>query len=225
MYSASLLLPFFIIQIIVLYLLSRQVVKDFFLFLHLLFKNQNIAYRIIALVFFPGTILHEMSHFFIATALFLHVHSVHIMPEWEKNQLKLGRVTYEKKDIFRSIIVGIAPFFGACFFFWFIGVFHLFPHSNTIFTFFMGYLIFTVSSNMFSSAQDLVDLGYLIPIIFIVAGIYYVSGTKILIDIPSIVWQSSINILQLINFYITIAIAIHFFLFILFRSLRFISTR
>ena len=221
----SLILPFFIIQIIVLYLLSRQVVRDFFLFLHSLLKNQNITYSIIALVFFPGTILHELSHFFIATVLFLRVDSIHIMPEWEKNQLKLGRVTYEKKDILRSIIVGIAPFFGACFFFWFIGAFKLFPHSNFIITFFIGYLIFAVSANMFSSAQDLVDLGYLIPIILIIVGLYYISGVQILVHIPVLIWESSINILQLVNFYITIAIAIHFSLFILFRSLRLIGTK
>src|SRR3989338_5872404 len=124
----TLLLFFFVICI--LYAVSQYMVNELFHFLYLFIRRRDVIFSTIAVIFLPGTILHELSHYLAATVLRLQVGEVHIMPAWKENNLQLGRVTYKKADAMRSIAVGVAPFFGALFFFWFVGAFYLFLHTN-----------------------------------------------------------------------------------------------
>ena len=195
----------FVLQTIVLYFLSRVVIQELFLFLLRVLRKKSIAYTFLALIFLPGTAVHELSHFFAATALFLPVVEVRILPQWRGNELYLGMVSYKKTDFIRSVIIGIAPFFGACFFYWFFAAFHLFPASSIILNIGMVYLFFAVSSNMFSSKQDLIDAGYLIPLIAAGLALYYLIGTPVHISLPAVLTNSFASILNSISFYITIA--------------------
>ena len=63
-----------------------------------------------ALLYFPGTAVHEMSHLVMAMILNLKVRDISLLPKIRGNTIKLGTVTYEKKDVVRGLIVGIAPF-------------------------------------------------------------------------------------------------------------------
>ena len=218
----SLLLTFFlfITSIFILYFVSRYMLTELFHFLHLFIRRRDVIFSTIAVIFLPGTILHELSHYIAATILFLQVGEVHIMPTWKENHLQLGRVTYKKTDVVRSIIVGVAPFFGALFFFWFVGAFHLFPHTHMIITLIFGYLLFSVSANMFSSRQDLVDLIYIIPLCLIAGTVFYITNIKISVAFPEVWLQNTADLLQRINIYITICIAIHVIMILIFKSLR-----
>lgn len=51
----------------------------------------------IALLYFPGTAIHEMSHLVMAMVLNLKVRDITLIPKVRGNTLKLGTVTYEKK--------------------------------------------------------------------------------------------------------------------------------
>lgn len=214
----TLLLFFFVIFI--LYAVSRYMINELFHFLHLFIRRRDIIFSTIAVIFLPGTILHELSHYLIATVLRLQVGEVHIMPAWKENHLQLGRVTYKKTDVVRSIMVGVAPFFGALFFFWFIGAFHLFPTTHIIITLFFGYLLFSVSANMFSSRQDLVDLIHIIPICLITGAVFYITNIKISLVVPDVWLQNIANPLQTINIYITISIAINIIMILVFKSCK-----
>ncbi|MBI4973396.1 hypothetical protein HZC27_02170 [Candidatus Roizmanbacteria bacterium] len=210
----------FIIAIPILYAVSRYMLTELFLFLHLFIRRRDLIFSTIAVIFLPGTILHELSHYLTATILFLQVGEVHIMPSWKENHLQLGRVTYRKADVVRSIIVGVAPFFGALFFFWFVGAFHLFPSVHIAITLFFGYLLFSVSANMFSSKQDLIDLIYVIPICLIAGAVFYITNVKIFVSIPDAWLQNTADLLQRVNIYITISIAIHTVLIMVFKSFK-----
>mgnify|MGYP001572894045 CR=1 FL=1 len=218
----SLLLTFFlfITSIFILYFVSRYMLTELFHFLHLFIRRRDVIFSTIAVIFLPGTILHELSHYIAATILFLQVGEVHIMPTWKENHLQLGRVTYKKTDVVRSIIVGVAPFFGALFFFWFVGAFHLFPHTHMIITLIFGYLLFSVSANMFSSRQDLVDLIYIIPLCLIAGTVFYITNIKISVAFPEVWLQNTADLLQRINIYITISVAIHIVMILVFKSLK-----
>lgn len=196
---------------------------EFFYFLHFFTRSRDIIFSLLAVFFLPGTIVHEMSHFIAAIVLFLPVGEIRIMPEWKENHVQLGRVTYGKKDVIRGVLVGIAPLFGALFFFWFLNAFRIFPSSNLIMNVIFGYLVFTVSANMFSSKQDLVDLIYVIPIGLIVAAIVYITGIKI--DFPVKAIEYVANLLNSVNFYITMSLGIHVVSIIFFKSLRYIARR
>lgn len=202
-----------IAELILVYVLSRQSIKKLFQILRLVFRNDAIVFRIIALIFLPGTILHELSHFIVATLLLLKVRDIHIFPRWQGNQIKLGSVAYEKRDVIRSILVGLAPVGAGLLFFWWLSTIPILQSGNISLQIVTVYVIFIVSTSMFSSRQDLIDIVYVIPFIIIIAGIVYIF------DLPMITWVQTPFILAAIshfvyalNIYLLISIIIHVFL-------------
>lgn len=157
----------FLILSVVLFFVSRKTIHTCFYFFSRFLKHPQAAYRMIALLYFPGTAIHEMSHLVMAMVLNLKVRDITLIPKIRGNTLKLGTVLYEKKDVVRGLIVGIAPFFAALFAFWLIDAFKLL-YSNFWITALFSYIVFTISSTMFSSKQDLIDLIYVLPIIVVI---------------------------------------------------------
>lgn len=205
--SLSVTFFLFIAQVTAVFFLTKATINQLFYFLRRLNLGEKTIFILISLLFLPGTILHELSHFFAAIILFLKVKDVQIFPEFKENEIKLGHVLYEKKDFLRSILVGIAPFFGALFFFFLLSFFHLFPANNFWQNLFFGYLIFAVSSSMFSSKQDLVDLIYIVPTIFFLAGIIYIFDLKIDIIFKNKHWLTLLSsFLSKINFYLFLSL-------------------
>lgn len=216
---------FFIAQITALFFISRTNIRYIFFLLHALTPNKNVVYTIIATIFLPGTIIHELSHFLGAMILLLRVHEIHIFPEWDKGYIKLGRVVYEKKDVFRSILVGIAPIFVGLLFFWWLSAISVFSIHNMYIRFIAVYIIFVVSSTMFSSKQDLVDLIYIIPV-FIFAGIilYFFPQAITFVTKQAILIDGLQKFLYDVNRYLLISLIIHtgliFVLFVLLRIFK-----
>lgn len=158
---------------ILLYFLLFAVSRENIKFLFLILRNKKLAFWVISILFFPGTVIHELSHFLTALLLFLRVKDIEIFPNFEKGSLKLGRVIYEKKDFFRSFLVGVSPLFFGTFVLYIIFYFKLFPSKDLFINIFWGYLIFSISSTMFSSKRDLQDAKYLIPLfLFLMMCIY-----------------------------------------------------
>lgn len=211
----------FIAQVILLFFLSRQTTKELFYSLRIFIKNEKMVFSFVSLVYFPGTILHEMAHFFLAMVLMLKVREVKVFPEWEKNYIKLGSVVYEKKDFLRGIVVGIAPFFIGLFFFWTLAYFKIFPHQNFIINLVLGYLIFTISSTMFSSKQDLKDLIYILPLLIVILGIIFIFNIKLNFVLEN---RNLINVLasiiNKINYYLFFSLMINSILVILLRLFK-----
>jgi len=209
------LITLLFIQSLTIFFLSRKNFNNFFYLFRRIFKNEKTVYALVSLLFLPGTIIHEFSHFFAAMILFLPVKDIQIFPKFEEGQIKLGHVLYVKKDFLRGILVGIAPFFGALLFFFILGIFKLFPNKILGLNIALIYLIFTVSSVMFSSKQDLVDIVYLIPLLVFLAGIYYVFQPLINLSFFDRL-KEIINglrfFLEKVNFYLFISIIIHLFL-------------
>ncbi len=220
----SFFLPvFLVIQILLIYLLSRQTIKEIFYFLRIFFNNEHFIYLLVSLFFLPGTIVHEMGHFLAATVLMLRVYEVKIFPERQKNQIKLGSVLYEKKDVFRGILVGIAPIFFAFFFFWFLAQFKFFPSERLWLNIFLGYVVFTVSSTMFSSKQDLIDFVFIIPLIIIIIGVIYIFDLRIDLFLNNrLIVKGITDFFQKINFYLFFSLAVNTVLIIFFKSFRFL---
>ena len=211
------------IQSLAIFFLSRKNFNHFFYLFRRIFKNEKTVYALVSLVFLPGTIIHEFSHFFAATILFLPVKDIQIFPKFEKGQIKLGHVLYVKKDFLRGILVGIAPFFGALFFFFTLSFFNLFPNKNLWLNIVLIYLIFTVSSVMFSSKQDLVDIGLLIPFILFLLILGYIFQPSLpSFNLPY--FDKIFNGLELflinVNYYLFLSILIHFFLMVIFLGLK-----
>lgn len=175
---------------------------------------------LVTVFFLPGTILHEMAHFFGATLLMLKVKEVNILPQRKNHYVKLGSVLYEKKDVIRGVLVGISPFFFAMFFFWLIAKTHIFPHPNLIISILSGYGIFVVTSTMFSSGKDLQDLLFIIPLGIIVIGILYILNIRIEFMMNKNVLETVERISSEINIYFFSGIIMHVCLTVFLKSLR-----
>jgi hypothetical protein len=119
----------------------------------------------------------------------------------------------------RGILVGVAPFFGALFLFFGLSFFNLFPNKNLGLNIFLIYLIFTVSSLMFSSKQDLVDIVYLIPFILFLLILGYIFQPFIpSFNLPYLknIIASLEFFLTNVNYYLFLSIMIHVFLITIF---------
>ncbi len=215
----------FCIQLIILFFISRLSIRYIFYLLRLFTSSDIIVYSTIALIFLPGTILHELSHFLMAILLLLKVREIHIFPQWEQNYIKLGRVIYEKKDVFRSILVGIAPIIVGLLFFWWLSLLHVFQIEDLVLKILVIYIIFVISSTMFSSKQDLVDLVYIIPIFLILGVIQYFFPINFSFITSQLTIMNTINtFIYDINWYLFISTCIHAVIvsviFILLRLLK-----
>lgn len=227
MFNTTVLPIVFIIQIVLLYFITKKTINNLFYVFHALFKSEKIVFSFIAFLFFPGTIIHELSHFFMAMILFLRVRDIHIFPQWEGNYIKLGYVLYEKKDVFRSIIVGIAPVIVGLLFFWWMSALQPFENTNWFFRAFLVYVIFIISSTMFSSKQDLVDIVYIIPLFLIIGIIFFVFKFNPLMYIlnNAELLANIQNFLYAINWYIFYSIIIHIVLIIIMELFKFFRKR
>ena len=146
-----------------------------------------------------------------AMILFLRVRDIHIFPQWEGNNIKLGYVLYEKQDVFRSIIVGIAPVIVGLLFFWWMSMIEPFTNASLLFRILLIYIIFIVSSTMFSSKQDLVDIIYVIPLFLIIGSVVFVFRQYVFsfIEANPAILANLQNFLYAINWYIFYSIIIH----------------
>jgi hypothetical protein len=142
----------------------------------LITRRADLSIAIFSLLFFPGVLLHEGSHFLMAKILGVPTGRISLIPESiQGNRLRLGFVETEKTDILRDALIGTAPLLSGGFFVAYAGIYQLnilllweglastqldraldslyaFVSVPDFWLWF--YLIVTVSSMMFPSVSD-----------------------------------------------------------------------
>jgi hypothetical protein len=72
--------------------------------------NANLTMALFSILFFPGVILHELSHFIMAKLLFVRTRGFSIIPKMmPQGYLRMGYVEVAETDIVRDSLVGAAP--------------------------------------------------------------------------------------------------------------------
>lgn len=142
----------FFLLIFVSRLLSRALSQILFD----LSRSEHVAIHIVALLFFPGVVLHELSHFFMASILFVPTGEIEFVPTIQGNSVKLGSVAIAKTDLLRRFLIGVAPIIGGIAvmlgIFWFFSPIPLAFHWKTLLFLF---LLFEIGNTMFASKKDL----------------------------------------------------------------------
>ena len=64
----------------------------------------------LAILYFPGTVLHELSHFLAAKLLGVPTGRISLIPKANENGMEFGHVEIAKTDFVRRFLIGIAPF-------------------------------------------------------------------------------------------------------------------
>ena len=211
----------FLLLIVSLFFVSHSTTNELFYFLRIFFKSEKTVFGLVSLIYLPGTIMHEMAHFLTATILIIKVREVKILPEFEENYIKLGKVLYEKKDFVRGVLIGIAPLIIGLGFLWWLALIQIFPNSIWYINLLLGYVIFSVSSTMFSSAQDLVDLVYIFPVFFFAGVIIYIFNIRIDLLFNNSNLIDEINqVFAIINSYLFLSLTLNLATMIVARGFR-----
>src|ERR1700722_1998592 len=100
----------FFIELLILFLLSRNLSRALSHFLYRISKSKNFTITILAILFLPGTIIHEFSHAIAARLLGVSVGTMEFMPQIEGEHVKLGSVQVAHSDPIRRFFIGAAPF-------------------------------------------------------------------------------------------------------------------
>jgi len=161
------------LELILLFLLSRLLIKQIHLFFILALRNRTVAATLIILLLFPGTVIHELSHLFMAGILGVPTGKITLTPDSIRGEeIVAGSVKIAQTGPLRRFLIGISPTIG--------GILLLTAISALVTTYFgtpydiildiwtsglilknffiyilLIYLIFSISNSMFSSSEDL----------------------------------------------------------------------
>lgn len=153
----------FLFELCFLFFLSRQVTRVISSSFHSITQSKKGLVVTIAFLFLPGTILHELAHFFMAKILFVKTGAISLLPHLSGETLRLGSVQIEQVDPVRKLLIGVAPILAGVSVLSL--VYYFFLQQTNYLTW--GVLIpitttFIIGNTMFSSRKDLEGtLGFL----------------------------------------------------------------
>lgn len=171
----------FLSELILLFILSRFVTRAVSHLFYTLFRHEGWAITCFAILFFPGTLIHELAHFFMAIILFVRVGEIEFVPKIREGSVKLGSVQIGHTDPFRRALIGLAPIFvGIALLAWGVYFFSQFPIQpqwiNILIVFF---IVFEIGNTMFSSKRDVDGLLPLLIVLAVFSLIIYLLGFRI----------------------------------------------
>lgn len=110
----SLLQPLLIFTLTLagLLVLSRWITYQVLWLGHRVARNEGAALIGYYLLFFPGILLHELSHLIMAKLVGLRVGKLSLGPKPRRHSVELGSVTVSRGGPLRESLVGLAPFLG-----------------------------------------------------------------------------------------------------------------
>ncbi len=171
----------FLFEIIFLFFLSKRLVNSVSRLIYKITGSHSAVVNFLAVLFLPGTIIHELSHLLIAGILLIPVGELSVLPQVEGNSIKLGSVEVGKSDPLRMMIVGVAPVLVGVSSI--LGILYFLQSGNNFVWWQMVlclFLVFEIGNSMFSSKKDLEGvIGFIVAIltvsILIFAGIYFLN--------------------------------------------------
>jgi hypothetical protein len=165
-----------LLMLVPLLFLQRALHREIQAIFLILTRRPNLTMALFALLFFPGVLLHELSHFLMAKILFVPTGGFSLIPQSMPNgTLRLGYVEVSKTDFLRDALIGMAPLIAGGVFISYAAIFQLqllplwdalreanfsvfwtgFLSLPTMPDFYLWfYLTFAVSSTMLPSASD-----------------------------------------------------------------------
>ena len=103
-------LGWFLIAIIGLAVLQRRLHYEIQALLFILTKRIDLSMTIFAILFLPGVLIHELSHYGMARLLNVPVGSLSLIPQpLPDGRMRLGYVETKSTDFFRDALIGAAP--------------------------------------------------------------------------------------------------------------------
>lgn len=201
------------VEILVLYLVSRRIHLAFGGLFYRITKRKNFTVYLMAVLFLPGTFLHEMAHFLTALFLLVPVGQMELMPEVEDKGIKMGSVPVGQTDFVRRTLIGFAPvFFGIG------GIFAILYiviskelFGNPLVDALVLYLIFAISNSMFLSSKDTEGSWRFLLVFVPIVVALYVLGVRI--TLPT-------EFLQKVDLFLGVPIIIDLAIILLLKAIK-----
>ncbi len=212
---------FLLLSLFLLYFSGRSLLFQLTHLVHRTGGSRRFLIVLWSLIFLPGTIIHELSHFFLAILVGARTGKIEIFPEFldmddEGGGVALGSVQTQKLNILQGVLVGLAPFFVGLGLLVWLGALiqqsYFIPNYTALIL--QSYLFFTISNSFFPSHSDLV---HVIPaaittvIVIIIAWLVGVqfsfSVSKTVADIAQTIFLTLV-VSALLNFVISLILHI-----------------
>jgi hypothetical protein len=175
-----------------------------------------------AFLFFPGTFVHEVSHYLMAKLLFVPAGNMTLLPKIEDDGVRLGSVMIGKSDPIRRLFIGVAPFLiGTSIILTTLFIAEEYQLWNNFFYILLTILVlFQITNTMFSSKKDLEGAVWFVIIISAITIVLYLTGARVsLSDFERIFTEHLINLFYQGVVYLTIPLIIDIVIIICFSSL------
>lgn len=108
----------------------------------------------IAIIYFPGTVLHEFSHYAFAKLLGVPVHGFSVMPRFIDRGMEFGHVRIQRVDIFRRGLIAIAPMIVGIISFGVAVYIFMQNDTTTVARIGLGYFLLCILNMMVPSRED-----------------------------------------------------------------------
>lgn len=203
----------------ILFLLSRKISSYIYKSVYVITKSKNFALGVLLVFQLPGTTIHELSHFIMASILRVPTRELTIIPKVEEGgEVKAGKLLYDSVDPLRQTLIGLAPMIIGLIIIYLIGKFLLQNQSSIRqltdyqLSIFLGfYLLFITSFTMFSSKKDIESLIIVGPLMIIIVLSLYITGVRVYFE-KSLIDKITM-ILTDLNFYLLLAAIINSLVF------------
>jgi len=191
--------------------------------------SRPVAVSLVTALFFPGTVIHELSHLFTAEILGVQTGKLSLAPESiQGNDINVGSVQLQSTDPVRRSVIGLAPFF--------VGLIGLFTLSSILpnlwmnvvtayrqgillsspssyFILLTSYVIFCISNTMFASKTDMKGVIPLAIVLSMIGAIVYISGIRISVTGP--LEETVLRILSAVSKSMSVVLLMNLTLFLL----------
>ncbi|HVA96573.1 MAG TPA: hypothetical protein VND99_02875 [Candidatus Acidoferrales bacterium] len=214
----------FFIELFLLFLLSRSLTRNLSLFLYRISKSKHITISAIAILFLPGTFIHELAHALFAGILGVRVGTMEFMPRIDGEHVKLGSVQIAQTDPIRRFLIGAAPFFfgtaillGLLFYF-----VHAQLYNNYLFVLLVGYAVFEIGNTMFSSRKDMEGALELFAAMICIVIILYLLGVRLPTFNPNSIFGQKIvlEVFQRGSIFLLVPLTLDTIIILLFKQIQ-----
>ena len=212
-----------IVELIVLSLLAKKVYRKLSLFFLKIVRRKKLAVWLMAVLYFPGTLVHELAHFFAALALAVPVGEVNLIPRIEDDRIKYGSVSIAKKGPIRMFLISIAPLIIGTLIIFIISYLFLIEElfSGIWAVVISGYLVFTTANSMFLSKSDLKGVWALLVSLVVISIIIYVLLYSLFnIDFGVLFSTEIIGFVKMVNLFLALPILINVLILLTFGIKR-----
>ncbi len=169
---------------------NRKIISEFSKLIHKFGGGSRVIIWLWSLIFLPGTVMHEISHFLAAAATGARTGKIEVFPEilqgnWQAEEegrgVVLGYVQTQKLNPIRGFFVGLAPFiFGLIFLTGLALLLQTSYNSRTFPLFGLEiYLFFTIANSFFPSASDIKQTLPLAVILILLVLVALVLGVQL----------------------------------------------